>query len=109
MNKAEELATQQYPDKEGTEGICTTWLQRNAYKKGYEQAVKDLGWHSVDDCLPPIGEEVIVLTDNIHGETVKGANCISFGHIVDKAIAVDYNGWNIPGVHHWMSCPKLPE
>ena len=41
MSRAEELARQQYPDKEGTEGICTTWLQRNAYKKGYQQAEKD--------------------------------------------------------------------
>ena len=80
----------------------------SAVLEGYEQAEKDLGWHSVDECLPKIDEEVIVLVDNIHGKVVEGANYICFGHIVDKNIAVDYNGWNIPGVKFWMPCPKIP-
>lgn len=67
------------------------------------------GWHSVNDCLPPMDEEVIVLTNVIHGKEVPGANCICYGHIVDKRYCVDYNGWNIPGIHHWMTCPKLPK
>lgn len=81
-------------------------------------------WIDVNKELPPIDEEVIVLTDNIHGTTVKGANYISFGHRpnpegwygkdifsgkVTHRIPKTYNGWNIPGVHHWMYCPKLPE
>lgn len=66
-------------------------------------------WIDINKELPPIDEEVIVLTDNIHGKTVPGANYICFGHIVDKNRAVDYNGWNIPGVHHWIPCPPIPE
>ena len=33
---------------------------------------------------------------------------ISFGHIVDKTICQDYNGWNIPNVVYWFPMPKLP-
>ena len=80
-----------------------------AAKHFYEQAEKDLGWHSVKESLPPIDDEVIVLTDDIHGKIVPGAHRICYGHIVDKNIAVDYDGWNIPGVTHWMPCPKLEE
>ena len=50
-------------------------------------------WVSVKNGLPPIDEEVIVLTTD--GE-------ICFGHIVDKKIAKDYNGWNIPDVEYWL-------
>lgn len=71
--------------------------------------VPHLRWTSVKDALPPQDEEVIVLTDDVHGKNVPGANRIAFGHIVDKTYARDYDGWNIPGVHHWMPCPDLPE
>ena len=27
---------------------------------------------------------------------------ICFGHIVDKKIAKDYNGWNTPDVEYWL-------
>lgn len=80
---------------------------RRIYIKGYEQAEKDLGWHSVKESLPPMDEEVIVLTDNIHGKTVPDAQYICYGHIVNKDTAVDYDGWNIPGVTHWMYLPKI--
>jgi hypothetical protein len=50
-------------------------------------------WVSVEDGLPPVDKEVVVLT--IVGR-------ISFGHIVDKKIAKDYNGWNIPDVEYWL-------
>ncbi len=66
-------------------------------------------WINVKDQLPPIGEEVIVLSDNINGHTVPGANKISFGHLVDKRYAIDYDGWNIPGVHHWIPCPPIKD
>jgi len=69
----------------------------------------NLCWTSVKDALPPMDEEVIVLTDDVHGKNVPGANRICFGHIVDKTFAMDYDGWNIPGVHHWMPNPYLPE
>lgn len=50
-------------------------------------------WVSVKDKLPPVDEEVVVFT-------TEGRLC--FGHIVDKKIAKDYNGWNIPDVEYWL-------
>lgn len=50
-------------------------------------------WISVKDELPPVDEEVVVFTTD-------GRLC--FGHIVDKKIAKDYNGWNIPDVEYWL-------
>ena len=50
-------------------------------------------WISVNDELPPVDKEAVVLTTD--GE-------ICFGHIVDKKIAKDYNGWNIPDVVYWL-------
>jgi len=82
---------------------------RNGVREGKAQVKKELGWHSVNESLPPIDEEVIVLTDDIHGKIVPDSHYICYGHIVDKNIAVDYDGWNIPGVTHWMYLPKLEE
>ena len=50
-------------------------------------------WVSIKDRLPPVDKEVVVLTKD--GE-------ICFGHIVDKKIAKDYNGLNIPDVENWL-------
>ena len=50
---------------------------------------------------PAIDEEVIALV----GEY----NEIYFAHIVDKNIAIDYDGWNIPEVKCWIPCPKIEE
>lgn len=50
-------------------------------------------WVSVNDRLPPVDKEAVVLTTD--GE-------ICFGHIVDKKIAKDYNEWNIPDVEYWL-------
>lgn len=61
-----------------------------------KEALEELSksdWVSVEDGLPPVDKEVVVLT--IVGR-------ISFGHIVDKKIAKDYNGWNIPDVEYWL-------
>ena len=73
---------------------------------GYDLAEKDLGWHSVKDLLPPIDEEVIVLTDELNSAPIYK---ISFGHIVDRRYCVDYDGWNIPGVKYWMPCSEIPK
>lgn len=50
-------------------------------------------WISVKDSLPPVDEEVMVFTSEDE---------LYFGHIVDKKIAKDYNGWNIPNVEYWL-------
>ena len=50
-------------------------------------------WISVKKELPPVDEEVMVFTSD---------KALYFGHIVDKKIAKDYNGWNIPNVEYWL-------
>lgn len=50
-------------------------------------------WISVKKGLPPVDEEVMVFTSD---------EALYFGHIVDKKIAKDYNGWNIPNVEYWL-------
>ncbi len=97
---------------------------RVGYQQGYEQAEKELGWHSVKESLPPIDEEVIVLTDDINGKIVPDAHKISYGHRpnpdgwdgksivtgrVTHYVPKTYDGWNIPGITHWMYLPKLEE
>lgn len=61
-------------------------------------------WRSVEEELPRQDEEVIVLCDDLN---VAPNYKISFGHIVDKTICQDYNGWNIPNVVYWFPMPKL--
>ena len=63
------------------------------------------GWISVDERLPEMDEEVIVLTDEFGTAPIYK---IAFGHIVDVKRCIDYNGWNCPGVKCWMPCPKIP-
>lgn len=50
---------------------------------------------------PQMDDEVIALV----GEY----NAIYFAHIVNKNIAIDYDGWNIPDVRGWIPCPKIEE
>lgn len=98
--------------------------RRVGFYDGYVKAEQDLGWHPVDEFLPPIDEEVIVLTDEMHGKKLSSACRISYGHRpnpegwdgkdiftgkVTHHDVVTYDGWNIPGVKYWMHCPKLPE
>lgn len=85
---------------------------------GYEQAEKDLGLHSVDESLPPVDEEVIVLRDELNGYLLPDAGFVGVGHIVNPELTVEvgnisytpmsYSGWNIDGVRYWMPMPKLP-
>lgn len=78
-------------------------IRRTHFQEGYELAEKDLGWHLSTE-HPPVDEEVIVLLGRYEDFPQ-----IAFGHIVDQNIAIDYNGWNIPGVKYWMPMPKLPK
>ena len=84
--------------KELIEQAISWSRQANQYSviSNLEVALKELNksdWVSVEDELPPVDKEVIVLTT---------IGRISFGHIVDKKIAKDYNGWNIPDVEYWL-------
>ena len=85
------------------------WNINYDFKAGYEQAEKDLArWIPVTEALPEIDEEVIVLTNRVRDIELESANRICFAHIVDKNLAEDWDGWNIPGVKFWMPCPKIP-
>ena len=111
--------------KDGKGKIDSALPVRKFYIRAYEQAEKDLGWHSVDESLPPIDEEVIALTDIITKDGLKvGFGRICFAHRpnpegwdgkdiftgkVTHHDVVTYDGWNIPGVKYWMPCPKIPE
>lgn len=65
--RAEERALEAYPVLEvcsHANGPYDTFSKldvnkerRNCYQQGYEQAEKDLGWHSVDESLPPMDEQ----------------------------------------------------
>jgi len=72
------------------------------------QEEKQLGWHSVDESLPPVDEEVIVLRDELSDCLLPDAGFVGVGHIVDRRYAMDYNCWNVPGVKFWMPMPKIP-
>lgn len=50
-------------------------------------------WYNAKVKQPPVDDECIVLDKD---------GRISFGHIVDTEIAIDYDGWNIPNVVFWM-------
>lgn len=102
--------------KDGKGKIDSALPVRKFYIRAYEQAEKDLGWHSVAESLPETGEEVIVLIDEFNFHLFYR---IAFGHIVNEGETVDidgkpykpesHNGWNITGVKFWMPMPKLPE
>ena len=112
MTRAEERALEAYPYKieEHPKVMCgvitydANKQPRVFFQEGYEQAEKDLGWHSVDESLPPMDEEVIVLLGR-YDDLFE----IAVGHIVNKDIAIDFNGWNIPGVKFWMPMPEIPK
>lgn len=112
--KAEQAALKAYPERFsgsifGPLPIDLNKACREKFQEGYAQAEKDLGWHSVIESLPQVDEEVIVLADIItKGGLNVGFGRIAFGHIVDKSVAIDYNGWNIPGVRLWMPMPEIP-
>lgn len=81
---------------------------KNGFFTGAKWADKNpnLHWISVEKDLPKQEEEVIVLCDEL--DTTPFYK-ISFGHMVDKTICQDYNGWNIPNVVYWHPMPKLPK
>ena len=79
---------------------CIDWLEKQGFALDNHQFI------NVTDGLPKQDEEVIVLCNELNT-----APCykIAFGHIVDKTICKDYNGWNIPNVVYWFPMPKLPK
>lgn len=91
----------------GKTEIDVNTYPRCLFQEGYEQAEKDLGWHPSTE-HPPVDDEVIVLADIIAKDGLNvGFARIAFGHIVDKNMVTDFDGWNIPGVRLWMPMPEI--
>lgn len=105
MTKAESAAWKLYPERKSLSAgkYAPNLHLRKAFLQGYDKAKKDLGWHSIEESLPQINEEVIVLIDTAPYHSIACA------HIVDKEIVENFNGWNIPGVKYWMHYPKILE
>lgn len=55
-------------------------------------------WRRASD-YPPVDEEVIALAGK-HEE-------VCFAHIVNKDVAKDFDGWNIPDVRYWIPMPQF--
>ena len=129
MISPEDKAMNAYPIKMADFGFTVPDMidlneeSRNVYREGYEQAMKDLGWHDASVDLPPIDEEVIALTNVIGGKEIPTAGYICYAHRPDPNgwdgrnietgeithyQAKMYDGWNIPGVKFWMYCPEIP-
>lgn len=110
--RAEEAANKDFEGRLDTDDQTVIWFMdkmRHSYIKGYVQAEKDLGWHSVDESLPPMDEEVIVLLGEWNEVRIEPLYRIAFGHIVNQEYCEDFNGWNIPGVRLWMPMPEIPK
>ena len=74
------------------------WLEKQGEE--YKVSSDKPAWRPSTE-HPQVDEEVIALVgDN---------KMISFAHIVDKNICVDYDGWNIPDVKCWLPCPKMED
>ena len=124
MGRAELAALKAYPEQSRYYRDYEQLAKRQIFEQGYAQAEKDLGWHSVDDSLPPIDEEVIALTDEMNGNKLSNARRICYAHRPDPNgwdgrdidtgkvkhyDVITYDGWNVPGVKYWMYIPKLKE
>ena len=103
------MTKEQVIDEYVDEHKACRWMDAGELREVLTNFAKDLGWHSVEESLPEVGEDVIVLTDVVRGVKIKAPSLICFAHIVDKELAMDWDGWNIPGVRYWMPCPELPE
>lgn len=106
-------ASWNYSDREGV-SYGQRYAMQIDFKAGADwqqrQDEKRFGWHDAKKEQPPMDEEVIVLTSSLmDAKNLDAPRKICFGHIVDKEICVDYDGWNIPGVAYWMYDPKLKE
>ena len=100
--RAKKAAIERFPHFTA-ENLDEVMQARVHFITGYTQAEKDLGWHSVDECLPEIDEEVIVLRDEYNGRQLPEPSLMSFGHRLKDG------EWNVPGVKYWMPCPHTPE
>lgn len=118
------MTTEQLIEKYVSAHADCRWMDAGELHELLTAFAKDLGWHSVEESLPEIEEEVIVLTNDVRGRILPTASRLCFAHrpnpdgyyakstLTGKKThytAETYDGWNIPGVKYWMPCPELPE
>ena len=106
--RAEEFATEQYPEKwkfnkNATGQYDTRLPRRKACIQGYEQAEKDLGWISVKDRLPDEDKWVVVCV-----ELGGLPQCVGMAYLKNGMWCDDENDDGFC-VEYWMDVPKLPE
>lgn len=116
MTRAEERGLEALPPrwrktKDGKGKVDSVLPVRQIYIRAYEQAEKDLGWHSVDECLPELGEEVIVMWFEYGEVRATPLQCVGLSQLYQPIQCVPSGEklWTIPGVKYWMPMPKLPE
>ena len=81
------------------------------YLRGYKQAEKDLGWHSVEESLPELDEEVIVMWFEYGEVRAESLRQIAISSLIQpiQCVPTGEKRWTIPGVKYWMPFPKVPE
>lgn len=86
-------------------------VYREVFKLGYEQAEKDLGWHSVEESLPKLNEEVIVMWFEYGEVRAEPIRQIAIASLIQpiQCVPMGEKIWTIPGVKYWMPLPKIKQ
>ena len=93
MDRAHKIAQERLPINEADRSLeHQNQIKREIFCNGYYAAEKDLGWHSVDECLPEIGEEVIALTNQMNGKMLDTARRICIILLVLRSVVVTTPG-----------------
>ena len=81
------------------------------FKAGFDACKKDLGWHSVEESLPEIGEEVIVMLFEYGEVRAVPIRQIAIAQLIQpiQCVPTGEKIWTIPGVKYWMPLPEIPK
>ena len=96
--------------RQATKDTEKEWLEdregcfRDGVQEGKALAEKDLGWHSVKESLPDIGERVLTCVKN---DT--RMMCLGVSSRKDERWWEDDYGVQHTSVDYWMPIPKLPK
>ena len=106
--RAEEYANKEYPNH-SFDG--KSQVDMSAYRlsciKGYEQAEKDLGWHSVEESLPEDGKYVFIRSEEEYNDGTPMLMTVAYyDRKTGRWYDYDSECWS---ADYWMPCPKIPE